>query len=67
LVPSTPRNPWQSRVNSERPDRHRPTAPSPSQTRVRGTAPKALMTFYQPANKSSARRDGIRIADSHRE
>jgi hypothetical protein len=34
---------------------------------VRGTAPNALISCHHPANKSSARRDGNKIAESHRE
>ena len=67
LVPSTPRNAWHSAVSSVRPARHRPTAPSPSQTSTRGTAPSAAISCHQPANRSSARRVGISTADSHRE
>ena len=67
FVPSTPRNAWQSPVSSTRPPRLRPIAPSPSQTSTRGTAPSASMSRHQPANRSSARRVGIKIAESHRE
>ena len=41
LRPRVPRNAWQSPVSSGRPARHRPIAPSPSQTSTRGTAPSA--------------------------
>jgi hypothetical protein len=41
FAPSVPRNPWQSVVSSLCPPRHRPIAPSPSQTSTRGTAPSA--------------------------
>ena len=44
LAPSTPRNAWQSSVSSVLPARHRPIAPSPSQTSTRGTAPSARAT-----------------------
>ena len=67
FVPSTPRNAWQSAVSSIRPPRLRPTAASPSQTRVRGTAPSAWISRHQPANRSSAARVGTSTADSQRE
>ncbi|CRK60480.1 1-deoxy-D-xylulose 5-phosphate synthase [Alloactinosynnema sp. L-07] len=67
FVASVPRNAWQSAVSSLRPPRHRPTAPSPSQTSTRGTAPNFSTSRHHPANKSSAQRFGISTAESHRE
>ena len=49
------------------PARHRPIAPSPSQTSARGTAPSRAISCHQPANRSGAARVGISSADSHRE
>ena len=46
--------------------RHRPTAASPSQTSTRGTPPSPWSSCHQPANKSSAQRDGNNLADSQR-
>jgi hypothetical protein len=57
----------QAAVSSIRPPRLRPTAVSPSQTRVRGTAPSPWISRHQPANRSSAPRVGISTADSQRE
>ena len=51
---SVPRNPWHSPVSSVRRPRHRPIAPSPSQTSTRGTAPSASISCHQPANRSCA-------------
>jgi hypothetical protein len=67
FAPSVPRNAWHSPVSSVLPQRHRPIAPSPSQTSVRGTAPSRSMSCHQPANKSGAARDGINVADNQRE
>jgi hypothetical protein len=62
-----PRNAWHSPVSSGFPARHRPTAPSPSHTSTRGTAPSAAISCHQPANKSPACRDGTSTPGSHRE
>jgi len=66
LAARVPRNPWQSAVSSLRRPRHRPIAPSPSHTSARGTAPSPAISRHQPANRSSARRDGTRSAQPHR-
>ena len=62
-----PRNAWHSAVSSLRRPRHRPIAPSPSHTSVRGTAPSASISAHHPANRSSACRDGTSSAEAHRE
>ncbi|CFE46299.1 Uncharacterised protein [Mycobacterium tuberculosis] len=54
-------------VNSDRPPRQRPIAPSPSHTNTRGTAPNASISRHQPANRSSAHLLGSSIANSQRE
>ena len=59
LVPSVPRNAWPAAVSSADAAAPRPTAPSPSQTSTRGTAPSPASSCHQPANRSSAARDGI--------
>jgi hypothetical protein len=53
-------------VSSLRRPRHRPTAPSPSQTSTRGTAPNVSINRHQPAYRSSARLAGISTADAQR-
>ena len=51
-----------------RPPRHRPTAPSPSQTSTRGTAPAAASSCHQPAIQVLRRAgSGSAPRDSHRE
>ena len=67
FAPRVPRNAWQSPVSSGLPARHRPTAPSPSHTSTRGTAPRFSISCHQPANRSSACRDGISAAARCRE
>ena len=73
-APRVPRNAWHSAVSSGFPARHRPIAPSPSQTSARGTAPSAAISCHQPANRSSRvtgrdqhRRQPPRIAADHRQ
>ena len=67
FVARVPRNAWQSAVSSLRPPRQRPTAPSPSQTSTRGTAPSEAISCHQPAIRSSAVREGISTAAAVRE
>ena len=67
LVASVPRNAWQCPVSSGCRARHRPTAPSPSHTNTRGTAPNIERCCHQPAYRSSALRVGINTAEAHRE
>ena len=66
LAARVPRNPWHCPVSSTRRPRHRPIAPSPSQTSTRGTAPSPAISRHQPANRSSARRVGTSTAHAHR-
>ena len=51
LAARVPRKAWHSVVNSERPPRQRPIAPSPSHTSTRGTAPRPWMSRHQPAEQ----------------
>ena len=71
---SVPRKPWHSAVSSVRRPRHRPMAPSPSQTSARGTAPSASMSCHQPAiqilcppGRDQHRRGPPRIPGHHRQ
>src|SRR6266540_1484550 len=66
LAPSTPRNAWQAAVSSLRPRRHRPTAPSPSHTSTRWTAPSPSSSCHQPPKRSSVPRVGSSSAPSQR-
>ena len=67
LAANTPRKAWHSVVNSERPPRQRPIAPSPSHTSTRGTAPNPVISRHHPANRSSACLLGNSMASSQRE
>src|SRR4029450_12204460 len=67
FAPSTPRNACVASVSTVTRRRRLPTAPSPSHTNVWAPPPSSASSCHQPANRSSAVRDGTNLALSHRE